>query len=356
MFANRGSLIRRYALAIGFAAGSILGGCAGTSTPEKLSQPQSEAAAGSQPPAAGAGVGESQQEWLARLNAYRQAAGLKAVIDNRAQSDGDRKHAQYLVKNYQPGQKFGAEMHQENESNPWFTREGRRAGETSDVIPPSTAEGDQVADVDLWLSGPFHALPMLDPDLTEAGFGRYCQNDVCAAVLNVGRGESWKRKQALVAEPIDSDSGNGAYTLTNPARVFDRPVEFPPPDSTISSGQFNGMEWPNPLSACPGYAAPTGAIVLISFGSGFDPQISDASVATGGKPLDTCLVTAQNYKGPDETQTKAAKGNLHLYAAAFLVPREPLQTGAKYDVSVTKDGQTYAWSFIVQAKSPVSKE
>ncbi len=64
--------------------------------------------------------------------------------------------------------------------------------------------------------------------------------------------------------------------------------------------------------------------------------------------MKTCLVTALSYKNPDLTRTKSAQGNLHLYAAALLIPREPLMTG-KYDVSISKE-RPYKWSFAVEPK------
>jgi uncharacterized protein YkwD len=287
-------------------------------------------------------------QWLARLNSYRRATGLKAVTQNQAQSAADLKHARYLVKNFKPNSSLGIEMHEEDESNRWFSREGRRAGQTSDVIAPSSGAIDESEAIDTWLSAPFHALPMLDPDLLEAGFGLYCENQVCAAVLNVGRGENWRKRQKLVAVAVDSDTGTETM-LTGESRVLEHPIEYPPPGSTISDGQFNGMEWPNPLSACPGYLAPSGLVILISFGTEFDPAIGEASLSTEGRPVESCLVTALSYKNPDLTQTNSAHGNLHLYAAAFLIPREPLRPG-KYDVSISKDQQPYKWSFAVEPK------
>ncbi len=291
-----------------------------------------------------------QAEWLERLNAYRRAVGLRPVNEDRAESDGDLKHARYLVKNFQPGVNPGAEAHLEKEGSPWFTHEGSRAGQTSDVIPPSNGLFDDDTAIDGWLGAPFHALPMLDPDLTQAGFGRYCENGVCAAVLNVGRGGRWRHGQKLVLETVEDDNGDEKHVLGIAPRTLNRPIEFPPPDSTISGGSFNGMEWPNPLLACPGYQPPTGTVIIASFGSAFVPTVTSASISTGGTPLELCLVTSENYKSPDKGETASGKGNLKLYAAALLIPRRPLESGKTYDVSVTEDQTEYHWSFKIEPK------
>ncbi len=297
-----------------------------------------------------------EPEWLERLNAYRRAAGLKAVAEDRAESDGDLKHARYLVKNLRPGVNPGVEAHLEKEGNPWFTREGANAGRTSDVIPPSNGLFDDDTAIDGWLGAPFHALPMLDPDLTEAGFGRYCENGVCAAVLNVGRGGKWMHSQKLVMQKVVAENGEENYLLTREARTLNRPIEFPPRGSVIGGGVFNGMEWPNPLLACPGYKPPTGTVILISFGSAFVPAVTRASISTGGAPLESCLVTSENYKSPEKAEMESGKGNLKLYAAALLIPRQPLEAGKTYDVSVTKDSMEYNWSFKIEPKGLIVSE
>jgi uncharacterized protein YkwD len=292
----------------------------------------------------------SEPEWLDRLNAYRRATGLRPVTEDRAESDGDLKHARYLVKNFKPGTNPGAGAHIEDEKNQWFTREGAQAGRTSDVIPPAHLFLDDATAIDDWLSVPFHALPMLDPDLAQAGFGRYCENGVCAAVLNVGRGGKWLHSQKLVMKTVTDESGDEKYELTHESRNFNRPIEFPPPGSVISGGVFNGLEWPDPLSACPGYTAPTGTVALFSFGTEMEPNITGASISTGGQQLDSCLITPASYKNPDPVQTKAAKGNLTLYGAALLIPRAPLEPGRTYDVEFTKDQTEYHWSFKIEPK------
>ena len=87
------------------------------------------------------------------------------VEEKRAFSDGDFQHARYLVKNHMSGLGSGADMHSENPGNVWYSEEGLEAAKASDVIPPSPSSFDDDQAIDLWMSGPFHALPILDPEL-----------------------------------------------------------------------------------------------------------------------------------------------------------------------------------------------
>ncbi len=75
--------------------------------------------------------------WLAAINEYRVGVKLPPVAEDPKLSDADRKHAMYLVKNYEDkvsgGHLLGAEMHEEEKGNPWYTPEGHDAAALSDV-------------------------------------------------------------------------------------------------------------------------------------------------------------------------------------------------------------------------------
>lgn len=297
----------------------------------------------------------STSEWLARLNAYREATGLSPVANNTALTAADLKHARYLVKNYTEGRSVGAWAHEEDTSNPWYSREGEDAGHTSDVIAPSRGQIDPDDALDSWLTAPFHALAILDLELKEAGYGEYCENEVCAAVLNVGRGESWVRNAVrlnLHQDPERQLQEDPAIRWVSvPQRVLPSPVEFPPNGKTVTKNTFPGHEWPDPLAACPGYVAPAGLPIVASFGTGFSPVISDYSLTCNGKQREACLITADSYFSTDERQQKAASGDLRMYAAIFLIPREPLPNDSNCTVSVTRDRTPHSWSFKVEPRS-----
>ena len=66
-------------------------------------------------------------------------------------SDGDHKHAMYVVKNYEdkvgPDHLIAAEMHDEDKDNSWYSPEGEQAGANSDVNQLWGPEKSPLADV-----------------------------------------------------------------------------------------------------------------------------------------------------------------------------------------------------------------
>src|SRR4029077_11695465 len=111
----------------------------------------------------------------------------------------------------------------------WYTPAGARAANWSDIAerpgprpPPSLqwALGE-------WMTGPFHRVSILNPRLHSAGFGSWCDGQLCVAALNV------------VAGATPPELGT----------VLPTPVRFPPADATIDMNSSQG-EWPNPLTSC----------------------------------------------------------------------------------------------------------
>lgn len=292
--------------------------------------------------------------WLARLNAYRAATGLPAVSEDTSLTKSDLKHARYLVKNFKEGQQMGGWVHHEDPSSPLYTREGDTAGQTSDVIAPFKGSIDPADALDSWLTAPFHALAMIDPELKKAGYGQYCENGVCAAVLNVGRDEKWARNAARLNLNQDPDrqlqEDPYVRTVEVAKHVLSSPVEFPPDGSTVTKNSFPGREWPDPLSACPDYSAPAGLPIVASFGTGFNPEISDYALTCNGQKREACLITPESYTSPDQAQKEVASGNLKLYAAVLLIAREPLPMGSSCTVSLTRDRTPHSWTFKVAPK------
>jgi uncharacterized protein YkwD len=340
-FRNCGSSILIAAVALGAA------GCSQAVKSASPAQPSTTAAVGSESAATGA---NAEPEWLARINEARRAVGVPPIVESQFLSDADTKHARYLVKNHARFA-LGAKMHDEDQGNPWYTPTGQAAGATGDVIPPSHSELTDDEAIEGWLLAPFHALPILDPTLREAGFGRYCEAGWCAAVLNFGRGSSWSLSNT--AQAGGSYPQHQRFTESSIADAsepqqrtsFPKPIEFPPDGATVKHVRFGLHEFPDPLSACTDYQRPTGSIILISFGRDFSPHISDVSLTMDGKSIETCTVTADSYRSSDPSQQKAAQSGLQHYAAALIIPRAPLVAGKSYSVSVTSDEKTYKWSF-----------
>jgi hypothetical protein len=185
--------------------------------------------------------------------------------------------------------------------------------------------------IDLWLSGPFHALGILDPRLEQTGFNSYREYDggwQMAAVLDVLRGRT-------------GSPPPGTY-----------PVMWPGRNATLTLTTYGGNENPDPLTSCPGYSVPTGQPVYLILGSGgVTPSVTGHSFMRGGTPADHCIFDQTNYSNPYPGYQSFARSVLNSRDAVVLIPREPLVPGENYRVSITVNNQTYAWEFNV-AESP----
>lgn len=261
-----------------------------------------------------------QTGWLGRLNAHRASANVAAVTENTTWSAGDQKHAIYMVKTGQMG-------HSENPGSPWYTQEGDDAARNSNVFASSTtSDTDEVA-IDSWMLGPFHAAGMLDPRLQQVGFGSYREKGgsiQMAAALNI----------------LSGLTGQGSY-----------PVIWPANGKTVFLNAYDGNEYPNPLSSCPGYPVPSGLPLIIQLGPGnVTPKVTAASFSRNGQALEACVFDETTYKNSDPSAQSLGRAVLNMRDTVVLIPRAPLQNGSTYTASITVNGQTYTWSFTVAAQ------
>lgn len=289
----------------------------------------------------------SSDSWLTRINYYRTMAGLGPVSQDSKMSEGDVKHARYMVKNYVGRTDLGLDMHREDKHNQWYTAEGSLAGRTSDVIPPGGIELTDKQAIDIWVAGPFHRLPILNPSLKEAGFGSYSEDGESAIALQLRQPSALEdstvfapapRSYIIPAQRTDEDQSSGGVQHA---------VEFPPPNATVPLAAFDSGEWPNPLASCPGYQAPTGIPITLQLGGPATPKIQSATLTSNQQQLESCAFDASNYRGDDETQTETGRAVLEGYGAMVLIPRTRLHSGASYEVSIVADGKSYQWAFQV---------
>ena len=261
--------------------------------------------------------------WLAYVNYYRALACLPAVTENLAYTDGDQKHAKYMVKHDYLGhdEPFG----------PDSTPEGAAAAAASNVMVSSDVNATDNYAIELWMRGPFHALGILDPKLQQTGFGSY--------------------REAIglyhMAAALNVISGLGSL----PTSVT-FPVKWPGDGLTVNLKSFDGFESPDPLTSCPpGYAAPTGLPIILQLGTGNaipfgDPSpVTAYSIKQGAVTLESCEFDENNYTNP--TYQSLGRSILDARDAIVLIPRYPLAQGGTYTVSITANGQTYTWSFSV---------
>ncbi len=255
---------------------------------------------------AGADPAASARQVLARLNDFRAAVGLPAVVLDPALANGCQAHAEYLVRNTQAIRKRKLSANDEEPSLPGFTPEGRQAARQSDVLAQAREPAAQVDD----LMGTFlRRVYLLDPQLRSVGFG--CAQEV----------------------------GRGWYCVFNliGGRGGERVVLYPAPDQEAvpcaGTDRLPGRDGPAgfPISV----TFPPQAKVLAARGT-----LTDAD----GKAIEAHLSTPED---PFDASLGPRQGN-----AACLHPRAPLRPGQTYRVtfSAVVNGQQWrqSWEFTTE--------
>ncbi|MDF0552329.1 CAP domain-containing protein [Kamptonema sp. UHCC 0994] len=260
----------------------------------------------------------TSDNWLDRVNYFRSLANLPPVTNNPAWTQGEIEHSRYVVKNDQ----F---THFQDHNNPWYTPAGSEAGQNSNVTGWSTTQTRDVDFIDGWMTGPFHALGIINPKLTQVAYGSYREADggiETGATLDVIRG-------------INSNS-SPQYPVMSPAS-----------GKTVPLRQYGGNEYPDPLTGFPGYTAPTGLPIYLQLGSGnVTPRVTSHSLTQGNIPIEHGVFDETTYSNPDPSAQQLARGILDSHDAVVMIPRNPLIPG-NYTASITSSGQTYTWSFNV---------
>jgi uncharacterized protein YkwD len=248
--------------------------------------------------------------WLDRLNSWRASTGLSTLTENPTWSQGDAAHALYMVKN-------NLVTHYETPGVPYYTTAGDTEARNSNIQVSSSTGTSDVQAIDWWMAAPFHAMNMMDPRLTQTGFGSYRDTTT----------SPWQEGGALDTIQGNSFSG-GSY-----------PVYFPGNGATEPLTTYGGGEFPDPLQACPGYSAPTGLPVFIEVGGNVNTTAGSVHSFTGnGTALNHCVIDSSN---------SAVGSYLYTRGGVILIPQQPLLAGVRYAVALTVNGTLYTWSFTV---------
>jgi uncharacterized protein YkwD len=275
---------------------------------------------------------EAHPAWLDALNHYRTMSGLGPVANDIETSRGDEAHARYLIENYKDsirhGIGSGALMHKEDPGNRWYTPAGARAANSSDVAewPGPHPPPSPLWEFDGWMSGPFHRLSILNPQLRTASLGSWCDGAVCAVALNVVAG--------------------AAETVLGTA--IPQAVRFPAPNTTLDMNSSQG-EWPDPLDSCTGYVAPSGLPITLQVALFHAVRLDNFSLKLDGPtpvPIEACGIDGATYVSPDPEAQRRGRATLTAFGAVIVVPRAPLAPG-RYTVAITADGEPYSWSFVI---------
>jgi len=338
LLANSGSNGRIVCLGLFIALTVCIGEFAASATPaDGASPPSSQSSDGSAVANAGLKV---LNDAMAKLPPLKEAPAL---------SEGDRAHAIYLVKNYadqiKNNQSLGVNFHLEETNRPAFSYAGFVAGRSSDVVVWRGGETAHAAAraIDGWFLAPFHRFSLLNTHLEEAGYGEYCEGEICAAALNittggVSPGLAYHRRMVASGSFTSQEYGS---------TVLDTPIEFPPDGSTVRLRQFHGNEWPDPLTSCNGYKPPTGVPISVQLGSWVKATLASASVSVNGASIPVCGIDTTNYINPDNRTQEIGRNGLFEFGAVILVPRTPLPPSSTCKVSAIVNGRQYNWSFTV---------
>jgi hypothetical protein len=259
--------------------------------------------------------------WLHYVNQFREAAALPALTENPTWSNGDWLHSRYMVKEDHIS-------HSQNSSSPWYTAEGALAGQYGNIYATSWTPAADEAAIDFWMAGPFHAVAILDPQMQQTAFGAY-REDIGA--WHMGATLEWKRGLGPLPEGTQF------------------PITFPRDGGQTWIVRHPGHEWPDPLTACPGYEAPTGPPLIIQLGSGsLTPQVTGHSFGVvGGGDLPHCVFDETTYTNPSSSAQNSGRQVLNSRDAIVIMPQYALTPRQSYRASVTVDGVTYNWQFTV---------
>jgi hypothetical protein len=297
---------------------------------------------------------------LVRWNYYRASAGVPPIAADPMLNEAALHHAKYLVNNHidagdavikngrivETG--WNASAHAESVGNPWYSEDGEKWAEYASVIRGTARVTDGTSLVDEQASR-LDTFAVLDPQLVTVGFGIFCDKDDCAGVIIYRRGLSKSQFLALY-------EGNGMAwnpmlgTMPFTEARLRRPIESPASGMQYPSRAYRGGEYPDALSGCHGYSVPAGVPIVLQLGApieGDDVKVSSNTLTENGSPIETCAYDATTYANPDGYQQSRSRELLHNYGAVVVIPKNPLQPGHLYTVSIVADSQPYTWSFSV---------
>lgn len=246
-------------------------------------------------------------DWLTTVNYFREMSGLTPVTEDSTMSAGAYLHSCYMLTN--------GISHDEIPGKPGYTVEGDAAGNNGNVAVSSAYGAAARSHLELWMTGPFHAIGMLRPNLQKVGFGK-CDSQTTSP---------WRSGATL-----DVLRGLGAKTPQT------QPVLFPGDGMTTSLNKFV-VESPDPLAFC-GWTGSAGLPLIAMMPEGVTGGVS-ASISGPAGPLETCALSPLNTSG-------VAQQILQGDNAVIAIPRAPLAPGT-YTSTVTTQARSVSWSFTV---------
>ncbi len=255
-------------------------------------------------------------DWMSTVNTYRAMSGLGAVNENPTWSAEGRAHSCYMLQN--------GIAHDEVAGTIGYTIGGDVAGNSGNVAVSSNIATTPRQHVELWMTGPFHAIGILRHSLRTSGFG-LCAEDPTPT--------PWRSGGTLdVIRGIDPSAPRPTT-----------PILFPGNGATVPLHSFV-TEYPNPMTMC-GWSGAAGLPLIAMMPS--DVSSASATITGPNGPIETCSLHRGNAADP------TAKAILAGDNAVVVMPRDPLADGT-YTVTVNSNGGNVTWSFTVDRDAPLS--
>ncbi|WP_420631296.1 CAP domain-containing protein [Candidatus Leptofilum sp.] len=260
-------------------------------------------------------------DWLRYFNQFRTQAGLPQLTENLAWSAGAAAHSQYMMLN-------SSTVHAEDPNSAGYSESGNEAGQNGNIAVSGWDGASDLWPIDYWITAPFHAVPMLNPLLTQIGYG-------------VFRDASHSFKMTATLDISSKrDLGDLPAGLTYP-------VTFPQDGGEIWVLSYSLPEFPNPLTSCSGLQKPVGPPLVLQLGSGdVTPSVTQTSLtSSNGAFITHCALDETNYFNSNQYQQQQGRNILDKQDAIVLIPASPLTVGETYTASVTVNGETIEWTF-----------
>jgi len=274
-------------------------------------------------------------DWLAEINLYRTAAGLRPVTNNPSWDAGILDHLTYMIDTPLSLMTGPYEsLHTENPASPYYTGAGAVAGASSDLEPGNPPGTTPVQAIDGWLEAPFHASAILQPSLGQVAFA-YKSGNVGFKIAGFSvAGLNWT-------------SGLNE----NPSATA--PVLFPGPDMTTNLTKY-APESPSPLETC-GWSMniPPGLPLIAQLTNTPSNQLKASLHWSGGSTVTSqngrlCVVDTNHYLADGSVYAPRGSG-FPDGNSVFLIPKSALQSGT-YTATISQPGlSNITWSFHVAA-------
>lgn len=267
----------------------------------------------------------SGPDWLRYTNLFRIQAGLPQLRENESWSEGSRLHSMYMIHTNTTG-------HAEQPTSPHYNQLGDESGQNGNIAASGWIGAPDTWAVDYWMSATFHVVPILNSRLTEAGFGVF--RDANSSLKMTATMDVASRRE-----------------LSDVPAAVSFPILFPQDGGQTWVLKYSLPEYPNPLTACPGFQRPTGAPIVVQIGSGDQtPNVTQSELLQDGAPIQHCVIDETRYVNGESRVQEIGRNILDEQDAVVIIPAQPLQAGSTYSVNVTINGEEMSWQF--EAVSP----